>query len=291
VTAIARFQPPHRTAKIAIGLAVDLTCRGSGREKAVRAAQWALNRARLDFGYNMRMNGEFALQGWVLDHLPRGQVAHVLDVGANVGEWSRSLLDTAQRRGRTGEVDLHAFEPAASTFDELAKSLGSQAVSLHRVALSDTCGEMPLHITPGTSQCNSLHNVPGVHATHEDVTATTLDAYAQQAGLSLIDLLKIDTEGHDLAVLRGAAGLLREGRIAVAQFEYNEFWIYARRYLRDAFQLLEPLGYQLGKLTPQGVAFYPGWDPGLEIFRGAMYVACRQDAARWLPRVEWQAFG
>jgi FkbM family methyltransferase len=257
----------------------------------VRAVQWALNRARLDFGYDMRMNGELALQGWVLDRLPRGQAAHVLDVGANVGEWSRSLLEAAERRGSADEIDLHAFEPAAGTFAELVKSLGNRAVSLQQVALSDHSGETTLYIAPDTSPWNSLHNVPDRHTTREDVAATTLDAYAQRAGLSRVDLLKIDTEGHDLAVLRGACGLLREGRVAVTQFEYNDFWIYARHYLRDAFRLLEPLGYRLGKLTPAGVAFYPGWNPGLETFRGAMYVACRKDMAERLPRVEWQSFG
>jgi FkbM family methyltransferase len=254
----------------------------------VRAAQWAILRVRPDFGYNIRGNGESALQGWVLDRLPRGRVAHVIDVGANVGEWSRSLLEVATDRGRMAEIDLHAFEPASDTFDRLAKTLdGNPAVSLQRVALSDHSGTGTLHIAGVTSELNSLHGVPGMHTTGEDVATTTLDAYAQQASLSRIDLLKIDTEGHDLTVLKGAADLLRGGCIAVIQFEYNQTWIYARRYLRDAFRLLEPLGYRLGKLTPSGVEFYQCWDPALEDFRGPIYVACRKDVAEWMPRVKW----
>jgi FkbM family methyltransferase len=259
-----------------------------GRRNVVRAAQWTLNRARGDFGYDMRNNGEFALQGWVLDRMPRGQLVHVIDVGANIGEWSRSLLETAENRGRLDEIDLHAFEPAAYTFEKLVEALGNPAVSLQRVALSDHIGEMTLHIATANSEWNSLHYIPGWHTAgeDEDVLTITLDAYVQRISLSRIDLLKIDAEGHDLAVLKGASGLLREGCIAVAQFEYNLLWIYARHYLRDAFDLLEPLGYQLGRLTPLGVEFYPSWNPGLETFHCPIYVACRKDVAERLPRVE-----
>ena len=69
--------------------------------------------------------------------------------------------------------------------------------------------------------------------------------------------MKIDTEGHDLTVLRGARTLLADHRVAVVQFEYNHRWVFARAFLRDAFDFLASLGYLVGKLTPKGVEFYP----------------------------------
>ena len=72
----------------------------------------------------------------------------------------------------------------------------------------------------------------------ENVVTTTLDSYAEQSGVARFALVKIDAEGHDLAVLRGAHTLLAEHRIAVAQFEYNHRWILGRFYLRDAFEFL-----------------------------------------------------
>ena len=39
-------------------------------------------------------------------------------------------------------------------------------------------------------------------------------------------------------------------RIQVTRFEYNHRWVMSRNFLRDAFELLLPLGYELGKLTP-----------------------------------------
>ena len=233
----------------------------------------------------MQTNGEFALQGWFLDVEPPGQLVHVIQVGANVGLWTRQFLDSAESRGRLDDVDLHAFEPCTATFRQLAKALGDSPASLQQLAVSDRPGKATLHIAPETSKWNSLHDLPGRHNATEDVAVTTLDAYAQRAGLSRIDLLKIDAEGHDLAVLKGASCLLRDGRIAVIQFEYNECWIPPRNFLYDAFCLLEPLGYRLGKLTPLGVEFYPSWNSELETFSGAMYVACRKDMAERLPHI------
>jgi FkbM family methyltransferase len=265
--------------------AVDVMCRVAGRRNVVRAARFALNCARIDFGFDMHLNGEFALQGWILDLLPGGGGVHVVDVGANVGEWSRPLLDLAESRGRLDELDLHAFEPCAETFRQLTESIGNSSASLQQVALSDHAGEVTLHISPGRSYLNSFHAMPGRHTAEEAVTTTTLDAYAQRTHLSRIDLLKIDAEGHDLAVLKGASDLLRDRRIGTVLFEYNDSWIFARHYIQDVYDLLEPLGYQLGKLTPWGIEFYPRWNSGLETFREAMYVACRKDVAERLPYV------
>src|SRR6202042_3792854 len=131
------------------------------------------------------------------------------------------------------------------------------------------------------------HPSPGATGTAETIRVTTLDSYAAESRVPWFALVKIDTEGHDLAVLRGARGLLAGHRIAVVQFEYNHRWVFARAFLRDAFDLLGGFGYQVGKLTPVGVEFYPGWDPDLETFVEGNYVACGPVAAERLPAVRW----
>ena len=60
-----------------------------------------------------------------------------------------------------------------------------------------------------------------------------------------------------------------------------------RAFLRDAFDHLTGLGYGVGKLTPKGVEFYPGWEPELETFVEGNYVACSPAAAHSLPAVRW----
>ena len=94
-----------------------------------------------------------------------------------------------------------------------------------------------------------------------------------------------------MAVLRGARTLLASQRISVVQFEYNRWWVYARSFLRDAFDFVQPLGYELGKLTPWGVEFYPGWHSDLETFIQGNYVAAAPGASAWMPAVQWWKLG
>ena len=277
------------TVRRAAATATDLACRAAGRRQVVRAARFVLWRARLDVPNDLRTNGESWLQRWVVNLSPPGQEIHVIDVGANVGRWSLAMLSAARESGRSGDLRMHVFEPSAYTFGCLAATLHGQKVKLQRMAMSDGSGSSLLHVVAPAAGTNSLHAPHGVSSgvLTEEVTTTTLSSYAEHAGLDQLTLVKIDTEGHDLAVLRGARQLFAEQRISVAQFEYNHRWIYARSYLRDAFELLEPLGYRVGKLTPAGVEFYPSWDAELETFVEGNYVACRQAIAEQLPSVRW----
>lgn len=270
----------------AAAAATDAACSAFGRRAVIRAARYVLLRARLDYPNNMTVNGELALQRWVLALAPGGET-HVADVGANVGRWSRSLLAAASGAGRAVDVRLHAFEPDAHAYARLERSLDAARASLSQVAVSDREGTSAFHVVAAGAGTNSLHPSPAATATAEMVPTITLDSYAAGSGVPGFAIVKIDTEGHDLAVLRGARGLLAERRISVVQFEYNHRWVFARAFLRDAFDLLTGLGYGVGKLTPKGIEFYPGWEPDLETFVEGNYVACLPAVAQGLPAVRW----
>lgn len=272
----------------------DVACRAVGRYRVVRASQLVLNRARRDVpSYSVGSDGELALQRWVLGASRPGQHIHVVDVGANSGQWSGEMILAARQAGRDDDLDLHAFEPSSFTFERLCESLDRRRVIVNQLAVSDRPGPSVLHVIAPGAETNSLHrshDTPEGTVT-EAVTTTTLDEYAEQASLKHITLLKVDTEGNDMAVLRGARALLSGQRISVVQFEYNRWWVYARSFLRDAFDFVQPLGYQLGKLTPWGVEFYPGWHSDLETFIQGNYVAAAPGALSWLPSVEWWKLG
>lgn len=275
-------------------LATDIACGTLGRYRVVQASRFVLNRARRDVpSNNVDADGELSLQRWVLGASKNGQKIHVVDVGANLGQWSTGIISAARQADRRDDLDLHAFEPSMYTYEQLCNGLGKQRVTLKRLAMSDRSGPATLHvIVPGggTNSLHRSHDTPDSTVV-ETVTMTTLDEYADQADLKHITLLKIDTEGNDLAVLRGAQALLASQRISVIQFEYNRWWVYARSFLRDAFDLFQPLGYRLGKLTPWGVEFYPGWHSDLETFIQGNYVAVAPDASGWVPTVEWWKSG
>jgi FkbM family methyltransferase len=267
----------------------DVACRLVGRRNVVRAARFVLHRARLDVPNDLRSNGEWSLQRWVLELSPTDREIHVLDVGANVGRWSSAMLTAAQQVGRLDDLHLHIFEPSSYTFALLSEALDGHQVSMNCAALSDRCGSAALYVLAPGAGTNSLHAPagPGSGGQIENVATTTMDSYIDRSGLDHVTLVKIDAEGHDLAVLRGAQALFTQKRISVAQFEYNHRWVYARAFLRDAFEFLEPLGYRLGKLTPRGVEFYPGWDAELEKFVEGNYIACVSEMADRLPSITW----
>jgi FkbM family methyltransferase len=273
----------------AAGTATDFACNAFGRGQVVRAARFVLRRAYLDVPNDMRTNGEALLQRWLVDLSSPGQGICVVDVGANVGRWSASMLEAASKAGRLDDLDLHAFEPSSYTFARLSRAIGDRPVTLSQAALCERSGSAILHVIAPGAGINSLHEQSETReeSAAEMVATSTLDEYARSARLSSIELLKIDTEGSDLAVLHGARGLLGQRRIAIAQFEYNYRWVHSRSYLRDAFSLLVPLGYRIGKLTPRGIEFYPRWDPDLETFVEGNYVACEQRIAMRLPSVRW----
>jgi FkbM family methyltransferase len=198
------------------------------------------------------------------------------------------MLAAASEAGRETDLRLHAFEPDSGAFTRLAEVLDGRPATVSKTALSDRQGTSPFYVVEPAAGTNSLYAVPEANpVAQETVVTTTLDSYAEQSGVARFALVKIDAEGHDLAVLRGARTLLAEHRIAVAQFEYNHRWILGRFYLRDAFEFLLALGYRVGKVTPRGVEFYPRWDMDLETFVEGNYLACDPAAAAELPAVTW----
>ena len=237
----------------------------------------------------MNSNGEMWLQRQILGLIPPGEGVQVLDVGANVGRWSTAMLVAAGKAGRAMDLHLHAFEPSAYTFARLSDALSNYSIVLEQVALGDRAGVATLHLVAPGAGTNSLHTLPRSlrEAATEQVGVTTLDSYAKRAGLGEIALVKVDAEGHDLAVLHGAVRLMTDRRICIIQFEYNQRWIYSRSFLRDAFEFVRPFGYHIGKLTSFGVEFYAGWDAALETFVEGNYVACRRDIAPRIPSVKW----
>ena len=158
-----------------------------------------------------------------------------------------------------------------------------------RCAASDHSGKGTLFKVHELAGSNSLHGIAGSTQgmTPEAIDVCTLDDYCALAGIEKIDFLKIDAEGHDHLVLTGARTLLERGAIEIIQFEYNYRWIGARRYLKDVFDDLGPLGYEIGKVTPRGIEWYPSWSAELETFREGNYLAVRSASRRRFPAIGW----
>ncbi|TVS86808.1 FkbM family methyltransferase [Mycobacterium helveticum] len=134
-----------------------------------------------------------------------------LDIGADVGEYTIAMSASSR--------SVIAFEPRPAQARDLASMFHAvgAAVRVEAVALSDTSGVATMRLVesePGRSTIdtdNVLGNVNGSRVTHVDVPVTRLD----DLHLGDIGLMKIDVEGHEFAVLRGAADTLTRNRPAV----------------------------------------------------------------------------
>ena len=210
---------------------------------------------------DIRRNGEEVVMNAAAATAAPG--SHVFDVGANVGDWSEIMIE---KMAPDHQQQLFCFEPSAVTFQRLQANghLNTDSrVSLVHLGLSDVAGSLDLHVVHDGAGSNSIHRRDG---TLETITLATADAFCDQRGVERISLMKMDVEGHELSVLRGATSLLTNGRIDMIQFEYTWRWIDARAYLRDAFDLFEPYGYRIFKISRFGFQQIPKWEPGLENF-------------------------
>ena len=171
----------------------------------------------------------------------------VADVGANVG-YLTSLA--AIRAGREGEV--LAFEPHPTVYELLERNAARwrdsgavENVELRRVALSDREGEGTLLAGPSFEGNMGLSALASGEAPTEGSNAITvpLARLDESVHAERLGLLKIDVEGHEPDVLRGAERLLENGAVRDIVFEDHD------EYPSEATALVERAGYELISLA------------------------------------------
>ena len=249
-------------------------------KEAVRRLSWRVGRrlyclARGDGTNDPRRNGEYWLVDHVIQNAPAGGV--LLDVGANVGEWTGRALETIG--SRSDRFRIHAFEPCAGTFEILRRRFASEgSVEAHAMAVSSSNGEALFYSGGAGLGTNSLDPISG--SAHAHVPLTTLDTFVSGAGIERVLMLKIDVEGFDLGVMQGASTLLARGNVDVLQFEYNWRWLRTRTSLLDVFELIKGYPYRFGKLAGDHVAFYDAWHFELDRYFENNYVLVRKGCAQ-----------
>jgi len=189
----------------------------------------------------------------------------IFDVGANVGQ-SIEIF-----RKRFARPSIHSFEPGRATFEQLQRNTAGLAdLQLNNVALGAASGSATLIENERTDMSSILEPGPdswGEIERRYTVDVTTVDDYCAQRGLERIDILKIDTQGFDLEVLRGAERMMKSGAIGLVFMEiiFSEMYKGLPRF-DETFAFLADRRFRL-------VAFYDfyyqrdraGWTDGLFI--------------------------
>lgn len=182
----------------------------------------------------------------------------VFDVGANQGQYLETAIHWLADRPRS----IHAFEPSAATFRILAQRFGHvPGVRLNSFGLGERAGECDLFSDEEGSGLASLtkrqlEHLGIRHQQSERVRIETLDGYCATHGIELIDLLKIDVEGHELDVLQGAADMLSRRRIRMVTFEFGGCNIDTKTFVREFWQLFTLHGMtSFHRIMPSGRLF------------------------------------
>ena len=210
--------------------------------------------------------------------------AVIFDVGANNGEWSKIFAAHRQRAD-----DRHyLFECVPYCYEGIEQRIGQiPNPVLAKFAVSDTVGSAKMFVPSRGSGLASLHERHDVCVVQElyremDVPTNTLDNYAAEQGVTFVDLLKMDIEGHEIFALRGAKDLLKAGAIGVVTFEFGSGNVNSRTFFRDFWELLTGSGFTIYRILPGGGTLQvKRYGEHLEYFRGATnYVAVNSKAAR-----------
>lgn len=160
----------------------------------------------------------FGLEPGLVPFLPPGVPVTLIDIGAANGEFTAAVVDhCGLRRALLIEPQPEFAKALRSRFDD-------PRVAIQQCAVSDHCGSVSFDILNAPCSSSVLHAIPSAGgagkrldlSVRERVTVQTRrldDLLADTGTIGDIDLMKIDTQGAELQVLRGATGTLARVRI------------------------------------------------------------------------------
>lgn len=174
-----------------------------------------------------------------------------IDVGGNKGLYTKGLLEVYNPK------QIHVFEPSKTNIDILKnKYFNNKIVNINEYGLSNINSNTILYSDESGSGLGSLTKRNLDHfgidfSTVEDVKLIRFDEYFKSSNIDdIIDLLKIDVEGHEMQVLEGVGDLIT--RIKIIQFEFGGCNIDTRTYFQDFWYFFKKNNFQIFRITPFG---------------------------------------
>ena len=172
----------------------------------------------------------------------------ILDVGANEGQYA------VLARAEFPTADIHSFEPNPAAFARLEQN--AERLKIHTVPMgcASESGSMTLFDSSTDAGSGLATFVPGIFESDGvapvriEARVTTISEYCGAHGIDRVGLLKIDVEGLELDVLRGAAAMI--DRIDAVQFEFNEMNLFSHTNMADIERLLD--GFDLLRILYDG---------------------------------------
>jgi FkbM family methyltransferase len=179
-----------------------------------------------------------------------------VDVGANVGDYSVELI----KAGITGKLFLvDPLNKNLSVANQRILNLNFNNFELIQCALSNSTEKQIFYtnLDDNLSGHDSLYDMSSIGYSEKtekiEVQVKKFDDVLSQSKIEKIHFLKIDVEGNELYVLKGADNYLTRGVISFIQFEFGNATKAARVYLHDIVFLLESKQYKIFVVKPKGL--------------------------------------
>lgn len=210
-------------------------------------------------------------------HLLKTPPLLAIDIGGNVGAY------TAELRRKYPILEIHIFEPSATNIATLkSRFSGDDHVTLVPLAVADATGTATLFADAPGSALGSLTRRKLDHfgidfKCAEPVGTIRFEEYWENVlNKRVLDLVKIDVEGHELAVLNGFGAAIAAAR--VVQFEFGGTQIDTRNFFQDFWYFFEKKDFAIFRITPVGLAQIQRYDETCEYFSTSNYLAVNRRA-------------
>jgi FkbM family methyltransferase len=198
------------------------------------------------------------IAAYIAERLPQAEMKVLFDVGANVGWFTTQFLKAY------ADCECYLFEPVTANFEEIRTTLGRfpetnpfPRTKCFRVAMGLRAEPSRVTAVPGVTVNKIVGDRPSLEPV-EDVDIITGDAFCAEHQIDRISFLKIDTEGYDLKVLLGFAGMLSQERVDFVQVEAGLIPGNELHVPIAAFEaILNSFGYRLFRYTNQASLSVP----------------------------------
>ena len=210
--------------------------------------KWIIQNVFNSFGYEIRRkNDAFAIQK---ELIRRGEPV-IFDVGAHIGsvtEKYRKLFPLAS---------IYCFEPFPKSFEQLKSNIADDPRTIaYRIAMSDTKGKAILNVNTSTMTNSLLHtDIRGEFywgeallntIDEEEIDTISIDCFSEENKINFIDILKLDVQGYEFAILNGAKKMLFSQSVSLIYTEIIMAPTYQGQYkLHEYLSLLDSFGYEL----------------------------------------------
>lgn len=150
----------------------------------------------------------------------------IVDVGANRGEWTRGIA------ALLGGNHFFAYEPNPAVYRELEETTKHLPITLRQAAVGAAPGSVTLQVEgvhqlssvlPLRHELREIHDSPIERLQLKEVPLVTLDEELE--AVSEIGILKLDVQGYEQQVLRGARSVLRRTRVLMIEMLYRSYYI------------------------------------------------------------------